>query len=273
MVDAAIHHEGDGWERPPAGGRGPGEGSAAGRANVTVVMPAYNAARTLVSTWEGIPRHIVDEVLLVDDNSQDGTLDVAAELPIRAIGLPHNVGYGGNQKTCYLEALRLGADVVVMLHPDGQYDPAVLPDLIAPVAAGEADLVLGSRMLIAGAARKGRMPLYRYVSNKALTAIENRFLGTDLTDLHTGYRAYSRRFLETVPFLRNSDDFVFDSQIIAQAVAMKMRIVERPIQTRYFPEASSTSACANVRHVVGTLWMMTRYRLHQLGVPCAMFSP
>jgi len=241
---------------------------------VMVVMPAYNAARTLASTWEGIPRDVVDEVLLVDDGSHDDTLAIAALLPIRTIGLPHNVGYGGNQKTGYLEALRVGADVVVMLHPDGQYDPAVLPDLIAPIIAGEADLVLGSRLLIPGGARAGKMPRYRYLANRALTTIENRFLGTDFSELHTGYRAYSRHLLETIPFLRNSDDFVFDSQLIAQAVAFNLRIAEVPIRTRYHPDASSTSMRANLRYGVGTLWTMARFRLHRAGaLPCRLFSP
>ena len=239
-----------------------------------VVMPAYNAALTLAATCDAISRAVVDEVLLVDDGSQDATLEVAAGLPIRTIGLPHNVGYGGNQKICYLEALRLGAEIVVMLHPDGQYDPAVLPDLIAPIQKGEADLVLGSRMLVPGAARAGRMPLYRYVSNKALTAVENSLLRTRFSELHTGYRAYSRSFLETVPFLRNSDHFVFDSQIIAQALATGQRIVEVPIQTRYFAEASSTSMRANLRYGFGTIWTMVRFRLHRSGVvPCRLFAP
>lgn len=229
---------------------------------VLVAMPAYNAARTLASTYTGISRDVVDEVLLVDDRSRDETLEVASRLPIRTIGLPHNVGYGGNQKTCYLEALRLGAGIVVMLHPDGQYDPAVLPDLIAPIQRGEADIVLGSRMLIPGGARAGGMPLYRYLSNRALTTIENAILGTRFSELHTGYRAYSRAFLETVPFLRNSNDFVFDTQVIAQAVAFKQRVVEVPIKTRYFPEASSTSMRANIRYGLATLWTMVRYRLH-----------
>ncbi|MFP5320027.1 MAG: glycosyltransferase family 2 protein [Acidimicrobiia bacterium] len=233
---------------------------------VLVVMPAYNAARTLASTYTGISRDVVDEVLLVDDRSRDETLEVASRLPIRTIGLPHNVGYGGNQKTCYLEALRLGAEIVVMLHPDGQYDPAVLPDLIAPIQRGEAELVLGSRMMIPGGARAGKMPLYRYLSNKALTALENAILGTGFSELHTGYRAYSRSFLETVPFLRNSNDFVFDSQVIAQAVAFKQRVVEVPIKTRYFPEASSTSMRANIRYGLATLWTMVRYRLHTTGL-------
>ncbi len=252
------------------------EPDAVGSAPVTVlvVMPAYNAARTLMSTWEAIPRDAVDEVLLVDDRSSDSTLEVASRLPIRTIALPHNVGYGGNQKTCYLEALRLGADVVVMLHPDGQYDPTLLPDLVAPILSGEADFVLGSRMLIPGGARAGHMPLYRYVANKVLTAIENGVLGTRFSELHTGYRAYSRSFLETVPFLRNSDDFVFDTQVIAQAVAFGQRVAEVPIRTSYFADASSTSMSANIRYGFGTLWTMLRFWLHQKRlVRCRVFSP
>ncbi|MDQ3898165.1 MAG: glycosyltransferase family 2 protein [Actinomycetota bacterium] len=237
-------------------------------------MPAYNAARTLAETWAAIPRDVVDEVLLVDDGSRDRTLDVAARLPLRTIRLPHNVGYGGNQKTCYLEALRLGAEIVVMLHPDGQYDPVLLPDLIAPLRRGTADMVLGSRMLTPGGARAGGMPRYRFVANKVLTAVENGMLGTAFSELHTGYRAYSRKFLETVPFMRNSDDFVFDTQLIAQAVAFGMRVAEVPIHTRYFPEASSTSMKANVRYGIGTVWAMVRYRLHRAKlVPSRLFVP
>jgi glycosyltransferase involved in cell wall biosynthesis len=233
---------------------------------VLVVMPAYNAARTLAMTWEAIPAGVVDEVLLVDDASKDDTLRVASELNIKSIALPHNVGYGGNQKTCYLEALRLDADVVVMLHPDGQYDPALLPELIRPIVDGEADLVLGSRMLDPGGARAGGMPLYRYVCNKALTRIENWALRRRFSELHTGYRAYSRSFLETVPFLRNSNDFVFDTQIIAQAVSFDQRIVEVPIHTKYFPEASSTSMTANIRYGFGTLWTMVDHVLNARGL-------
>jgi glycosyltransferase involved in cell wall biosynthesis len=240
---------------------------------VVVVMPAYNAARTLAQTWRAIPADVVDEVLLVDDRSLDETLVEAAKLPLKTIALPHNVGYGGNQKTCYLEALRMEADVVVMLHPDGQYDPVLLPDLIAPIADGRADLVLGSRMLIPGGARAGGMPLYRYVSNRVLTTIENAALGRRFSELHTGYRAYSRRFLETVPFLRNSNDFVFDTQVIAQAVAFGMRVEEVPIHTKYFAEASSTSMTANIRYGIGTLWTMLRYRARRLGIdPSRLFT-
>ena len=234
--------------------------------SVLVVMPAYNAARTLCETWEAIPAGAADEILLVDDGSSDDTLEVARRLPIHTISLPHNVGYGGNQKVCYLEALRLDADVVVMLHPDGQYDPVLLPRLVAPIADKEADLVLGSRMLEPGEARKGGMPLYRFVANKALTKIENFALARNFSELHTGYRAYSRQFLETIPFLRNSDDFVFDTQLIAQAIAFDQRVVEVPIHTRYHADASSTSMRANLVYGAATLGTMVQWKLHQAGM-------
>ncbi|MHB8329717.1 MAG: glycosyltransferase family 2 protein [Acidimicrobiales bacterium] len=245
------------------------------RPKVLVVMPAFNAARTLAATWARIPRDIVDHVLLVDDGSRDDTLDVAGRLPgVRIIALPHNVGYGGNQKVCYLEALRLGVDVVVMVHPDGQYDPKVIPDLIEPIVAGDADMVLGSRLLVPGAARRGGMPLYRLASNKLLTAIENRAMRTGFSELHTGYRAFSQGYLRTVPFMRNADSFTFDTQIIAQAVAFGQRIVEVPIQTRYFPDASSTTMGANLRYAAGTLWTMARFVLHRAHVlRCWRLSP
>lgn len=240
---------------------------------VLVVMPAYNAAKTLESTWQGIPPGIVDEVLLVDDGSHDSTLEIARKLPIRIIELPHNVGYGGNQKICYLEALRSDADVVVMLHPDGQYDPALLSDLISPIVANEADLVLGSRMMIPGGALEGGMPLYRFVANKFLTKLENLALGRDFAELHTGYRAYSRSFLKTVPFMRNSDNFVFDSQIIAQAIAFDQRVAEVPIHTRYHQDASSTSMRANIAYGLGTLGVMVQWRLHASGIlRCQLFQ-
>ena len=237
-------------------------------------MPAYNAARTLRETWTAIPAGVVHEVLLVDDHSADATVEVASELHIRTIALPHNVGYGGNQKACYLEALRTGAEVVVMLHPDGQYDPRMIPEMIKPICSGEADIVLGSRMLVPGAARRGGMPLYRFLANKTLTWVENAVMGTNFSELHTGYRAYSRQFLATVPFLRNSDDFVFDTQLIAQAVAFGQRVLEIPIKTRYHPDASSTDAAANFRYGMGTLWTMAAFRLHRGGlVRSRLFLP
>ena len=206
---------------------------------VIVVMPARNAARTLEQTYAAIPREWVDEIILVDDKSTDETIEVARGLPLHVIWHPHNVGYGGNQKTCYLEALQREADAVVMLHPDGQYEPSLIPRLVAPVLRGEADLVLGSRLAEPGAARAGGMPLHKYLANRGLTAIENRVLGTHLSELHTGYRAYSRRVLLEVPFLRNALDFSFDSELLMQASHFGFRIAEVPARTRYFDDASS----------------------------------
>ncbi|MGD0811756.1 MAG: glycosyltransferase family 2 protein [Acidimicrobiales bacterium] len=243
-------------------------------ASVLVVMPAYNAARTLRDTWRAIPADVVTEVLLVDDHSIDATLEVASQLAIRTLALPHNVGYGGNQKACYLEALRIRANIVVMLHPDGQYDPKMIPRMIQPLLDAEADMVLGSRMLNPGGARRGKMPLYRFYANHALTWIENKVMGTSFSELHTGYRAYSRHFLQTVPFLRNSNDFVFDTQVIAQAVAFRQRVVEVPIDTRYHSDASSTSMRANINYGLGTLAVMASYALHKSHIwRSRLFSP
>jgi glycosyltransferase involved in cell wall biosynthesis len=234
------------------------------RGKTIVVMPALNAAKTLELTVSSIPRDVVDDVLLVDDRSTDETLEIARGLDVRVIWHPHNVGYGGNQKTCYLEALQREADVVVMLHPDGQYEPALIPELIAPIEAGEADLVLGSRMLIPGAARKAGMPLYKRVANRFLTTVENRVMRTHLTDLHTGYRAYSRELLLTVPFLRNSLDFSFDSELLMQASQFGFRIAEVPARTRYFEEASSVGLGASTVYGAKTLWAAARLVLHRV---------
>src|SRR5581483_6382409 len=169
-------------------------------------MPARNAAKTLEQTVSAIPENVVSEVILVDDKSTDGTVDVARRLPLRLIWHPHNVGYGGNQKTCYLEALQRGADAVVMLHPDGQYEPSLIPRMVEPILADRADLVLGSRFAEPGLALRNGMPRWKYIANRGLTTIENAVMGTNLTEAHTGYRAYSRKLLLTVPFLRNSLD-------------------------------------------------------------------
>jgi glycosyltransferase involved in cell wall biosynthesis len=229
-------------------------------------MPARNAAATLERTVSGIPNDIVDEVILVDDKSTDETLDVARRLPIHLIWHPHNVGYGGNQKTCYLQALQRGADVVVMLHPDGQYEPSLIPHMVAPIVQGEADMVLGSRLAVPGAWRETGMPRYKFVANRGLTVIENRVLHTHFSELHTGYRAFSRKLLLTVPFLRNSSDFVFDSEMIMQAVHFGFRIVEVPAKTRYFPEASSASAGQSIVYGLKTLGAAGRFVLHRQGI-------
>ena len=233
---------------------------------VIVVMPARNAARTLERTVSGIPRDWVDEVILVDDKSTDDTIDVARALPLHVIWHPHNVGYGGNQKTCYLEALQREADVVVMLHPDGQYEPTLIPRLVEPILNGEADIVLGSRLMEPGMALAGGMPRYKYVANRALTAIENRVLGTSLSEMHTGYRAYSRDLLINVPFLRNALDFSFDSEVLMQAVHFGYRLAEVPAQTRYFDDASSVSLRPAVVYGLKTLWAAFRLVLHRNGI-------
>jgi glycosyltransferase involved in cell wall biosynthesis len=233
---------------------------------VVVVMPALNAARTLERTFGAIPNDTVDEVILVDDKSSDATPEVARTLPLHFIWHPHNVGYGGNQKTCYLEALQRGADIVVMLHPDGQYEPELIPQLIAPIVRGEADMVLGSRLAEPGAARAGGMPRYKYLANRAMTAIENRILGTSLSELHTGYRAYSRDFLMTIPFLRNSLDFSFDSEVLMQGVHFGFRIAEVPARSRYFDDASSIRFGPAAVYGVKTLWAAVRLVLHRHGI-------
>jgi glycosyltransferase involved in cell wall biosynthesis len=235
-------------------------------AKVVVVMPARNAARTLERTVSAIPTDVVDEIILVDDKSTDSTVDVARRLPVHLIWHPHNVGYGGNQKTCYLEALQRGADVVVMLHPDGQYEPELIPHMVEPILRGEADMVLGSRLAEPGAWRTGGMPRYKYFANRSLTEIENRVLGTDFSELHTGYRAFSRELLLTVPFLRNSIDFVFDSEMIMQAVHFGFRIEEVPAKTLYFPEASSASFAQSVVYGVKTLLAAARFVLHRASI-------
>jgi glycosyltransferase involved in cell wall biosynthesis len=244
------------------------------RGRTIVVMPALNAAKTLELTVSSIPRDVVDEVLLVDDRSTDETLEIARGLDVQVIWHPHNVGYGGNQKTCYLEALQREAEIVVMLHPDGQYQPALIPNLIEPIRSGRADLVLGSRMLVPGAAREAGMPLYKRIANRFLTTIENRVLRTRLTDLHTGYRAYSRELLLTVPFLRNSLDFSFDSEVLMQAAEFGFRIEEVPARTRYFEEASSVGFGASTVYGVKTLWAAARLLLHRSRVlPSRKYSP
>ena len=230
---------------------------------VIVVMPARNAARTLERTVSAIPREWVDEVILVDDKSTDNTVELARGLAVHVIWHPHNVGYGGNQKTCYLEALQRGADAVVMLHPDGQYEPTLIPKLVNPILRGEADLVLGSRLAEPGAAREGGMPLHKYVANRLLTGIENRVLATSLSDLHTGYRAYSRELLLNVPFLRNALDFSFDSEMLMQAVHFGYRIEEVPARSRYFDDASSISLGPATVYALKTLLAAIRLMLHR----------
>jgi glycosyltransferase involved in cell wall biosynthesis len=231
---------------------------------IVVVMPAYNAARTLRDTFERIPP-LVSNVILVDDHSHDETVAVARALGLHLVVHPHNVGYGGNQKTCYMEALRDGADVIVMLHPDGQYDPELIDDLVRPILEGRADMVLGSRFLAPGGVRKAGMPGWKIVGNRILTTLENLALGTRFSECHTGYRAYSAAFLRRIPFLRNSNDFVFDTEVIAQAVAWRQRVVEVPARTRYFSDASTVPFSGSVVYGLKTLATMLRFVAWRLG--------
>ena len=233
---------------------------------LVIVMPAYNAARTLERTYADIPHDLVHKIILVDDVSRDETVDIARQLGLDVIIHSQNRGYGGNQKTCYDAALAAGAEIVVMLHPDYQYDATRIPALIAPIAAGTRDLMLGSRFL--GDPLAGGMPRWKYVSNRFLTGLENLAFGLHLSEYHTGLRAYSRRLLETVPYDLNSDDFVFDQELIAQVVAAGMapRIGEIAVPTRYFDEASSVGFRRSVVYGLSTLRVVARYLLHRLRV-------
>ena len=227
---------------------------------IVVVMPAYRAEKTLEECYRAIPLGIVDEVLLVDDASDDATLAVAERLGIRAHRHPVNRGYGGNQKTCYRLALEAGADIVVMLHADYQYEPKLIPAMAAMVASDVYDVVLGSRIL-GNTALAGGMPLYKYVFNRALTFAQNILVGSKLSEFHTGYRAFSRKVLETLPLAANSDDFVFDNQMLVQALACGMTIGEISCPTKYFPEASQISFRRSLRYGFGVLWTSCIYRL------------
>jgi glycosyltransferase involved in cell wall biosynthesis len=235
------------------------------RKKVIVVMPAYNAEKTLQRTLDDIPREFVDDILLVDDQSRDRTVEVARSLGLRVLVHEKNKGYGGNQKTCYREALRLGGDIMVMVHPDHQYDPTVLPQLITPLLKEECDAVFGSRML-GGRPLEGGMPKWKYLGNIFLTALENAAFYMYLTEYHSGLRAYSRRYLETVQFELNSNDFVFDSEIIAQGVIHGMRIREIPITTRYFEEASKIGFLRSVVYGLSILKTLIKFKLHKKGL-------
>ena len=243
-------------------------------AKVIVVMPARQAAATLKQTVSEIPLDQVAEIILVDDSSTDETVELARELPLEVLWHPHQVGYGGNQKTCYMQALHHGADVVVMLHPDGQYEPGLIPMMVAPIIAGRADLVLGSRLAIPGAALAAGMPRWKFVANRFLTTIQNAIMGTELSEAHTGYRAYSRDLLLTVPFLRNSLDFSFDSELLYQAAHFGFVIEEVPARCRYFEEASSVGFGTGVVYGLKTIWAGVRLLLHRARIwPSRKFKP
>ena len=231
---------------------------------VAVVMPAYNAEKTLQQTVQELT-DVVDIKILVDDSSRDRTAELSRKLGVQTFVHNANYGYGRNQQTCYREALKAGADIVVMLHPDYQYTPLLVPAMAGMVASGVYDMVLGSRIL-GGGARKGGMPLYKYVSNRLLTAFQNLFLGVKLSEYHTGFRAFSRELLETLPLEENSDDFVFDNQMIAQAVMFGFRIGEVSCPTKYFAEASSINFKRSVKYGLGVLATTTSFVVHKLGI-------
>lgn len=233
---------------------------------IVVVLPAYNAAKTLEMTYREIPFEFVDDVVLVDDASRDDTAELARRLGIQTIVHETNKGYGGNQKTCYRQALDLGADIVVMLHPDYQYTPKLITSMAAMIAYGEFDAVLASRILGVGAL-KGGMPLYKYIANRFLTFAENLLLGHKLSEYHTGYRAFSREVLERLPLDANSDDFVFDNQMLAQLVWIDFRIGEVSCPTKYFADASSINFRRSVKYGFGVLGTALQFRLARLGLP------
>jgi glycosyltransferase involved in cell wall biosynthesis len=232
---------------------------------VIVVMPAYNAARTLEQTSREVPREIVDEVLLVDDGSSDETVTLARRLGITTFQHKRNYGYGRNQKTCYREALRRGADIVVMVHPDYQYSPKLIVPMAGMIAYDEYDVVLGSRIL-GNSALRGGMPLYKFISNRFLTAAQNLLLRQKLSEYHTGYRAFSRAVLESLPLEENTDDFVFDNEMLSQVVFFNFRIGELSCPTKYFAEASSISFRRSVNYGIGVLFTSLKFRLQKMGL-------
>ncbi len=231
---------------------------------IVVILPAYNAARTLERTYREIPREIVDEVILTDDASADATVALSRELGIETLVHDRNLGYGANQKTCYAAALARDADIVVMLHPDYQYSPKLVSAMASMIASGHYEVVLGSRMLGRGAL-KGGMPLYKYIANRALTFFENLLLGLKLSEYHTGYRAWSRTALERLALSRCSDDFVFDNEMLAQAAYAGLAIGEISCPTRYFAEASSINFRRSVKYGLGVVETALAFRLARWG--------
>lgn len=236
-------------------------------------MPAYRAAQTLKACFEEIPPGCADLVILVDDASTDDTVSVARQLPIKVVRHTRNLGYGGNQKTCYTEALAEGADIVVMLHPDGQYDARVIPAMVEVLRRGECEWVIASRLLTPGGALGGGMPLYKFWANRLLTKVENWLAGMGLSECHSGYRAYTRKFLETVPFRENSDDFVFDTQVLLQGHCFGFVPRELAVETRYFEGCSSIGMRDSAVYALKTLYWAGRCWLHKRGwLRCRIFG-
>jgi glycosyltransferase involved in cell wall biosynthesis len=232
---------------------------------IIVVMPAYNCEKTLRQTYDDLPHEYVDDVILVDDCSRDQTLKIAKELDIKTLSHIKNAGYGANQKTCYREAIQLGGDIIVMVHPDYQYSPRLVTAMASMLVSGHYDVVIGSRIL-GGDALKGGMPLYKYISNRVLTLIENFILGAKLSEYHTGYRAYNRNVLETLPLEENSNDFVFDNEMLAQTIYFGFKIGEISCPTKYFEDASSINFSRSVKYGFGVLGTAAKYLLQKRGL-------
>ena len=238
---------------------------------VVVVMPAYNAAKTLKQTYDEVDKAIVDEIILVDDASRDETAKLAKKLKIQTLVHPKNRGYGGNQKTCYAAALKRKADIVIMLHPDYQYDPKLIPAMAYMLSSGLYDAVLGSRIL-GGQALKGGMPFYKYISNRFLTFAQNVLMGAKLSEYHTGYRAFTRQVLEAIPMEKNSDDFIFDNQMLSQVHYLGFRIAEVTCPAKYFADASSINFVRSTKYGLGCLWTALQFRLSKMWLGFELFK-
>lgn len=242
------------------------------RPKIVVVMPAYNAEKTIEKTYRDIPKNIVDEVIVVDDDSRDKTVKIAQKLNLSIFVHKKNLGYGGNQKTCYRQALKRKADIIVMIHPDYQYDATLTGYLVQPILEGRADIMLGSRIRGRSEALEGGMPLYKYISNRFLTFIENIILGLNLSEYHTGFRAFKSEVLEKLPFESFSDDFVFDQDILISAHAAGFRMGEIPVPVRYFPEASSIDFVSSTRYGFMIILDLIYYFLYLLGIKSRIFN-
>lgn len=239
---------------------------------IVVVMPAYNAEKTIKKTYNDIPKEIVDEIIVIDDDSRDKTVKIAQELGLYVFVHEKNLGYGGNQKTCYAKALEKGADIVVMIHPDYQYDATLTEDLIKPIIDGRCDIMLGSRIRTRQEALVGGMPYYKYLSNRVLTLIENIILGLNLSEFHTGFRAFKREVLQKLPLKSFSDDFIFDQEILISAHAAGFRMGEIPVPVRYFPEASSINLIRSTKYGLMIIVALVKYLLNNLGIKNKIFK-
>jgi len=241
---------------------------------IVVVMPAYNAEKTLARTIDDMPRSVVDQIIVVDDNSSDRTVEIAKSLGVTVYRQPKNMGYGANQKRCYSEALKLECDIIIMVHPDYQYDSRLIPHAAGIIDTGICDIVLGCRIRSRAEALSSGMPLYKYISNRILTITENIVLGQNLGDFHSGFRAYSRKVLQSIPYHNNSDDFVFDSEFLAQAAYFDFRIGDIPVPCRYFPEASSITFCRSLKYGCQTLEVLVKYLLQKINLmKFKLFTP